>query len=202
VDSSRGSGDDRLSYTYVRELRNASAFRQFAAVFLRCAHLGLFSRRSNCRGAHFPDLAAANRVRGYLGETGIGILTRMIGLLLTAIAVQFMLDGLANIGLVKARPEERVGVPAYLDSKNPYVRVLHLMIRRGERGEDEPGRRTSKGDCKVGHRLLATDDGTHAGLVRQVRFSPERWGSLREPCTFLRFWPSWRLPPNFSVASG
>jgi multiple antibiotic resistance protein len=46
-------------------------------------------------------LAAADRVRGYLGETGIGILTRMMGLLLTAIAIQFMLNGLTDIGLVK-----------------------------------------------------------------------------------------------------
>jgi multiple antibiotic resistance protein len=46
-------------------------------------------------------LAAADRVRGYLGETGIRILTRLMGLLLTAIAVQFMLNGLTDIGLVK-----------------------------------------------------------------------------------------------------
>ena len=46
-------------------------------------------------------LAGADRVRGYLGETGIRILTRLMGLLLTAIAVQFMLNGLADIGLVK-----------------------------------------------------------------------------------------------------
>jgi small neutral amino acid transporter SnatA (MarC family) len=35
------------------------------------------------------------------GETGIRVLTRMMGLLLTAIAVQFMLNGLTDIGLVK-----------------------------------------------------------------------------------------------------
>lgn len=46
-------------------------------------------------------LAAADRVRDYLGETGIGILTRLMGLLLTAIAVQFILNGLTDIGLVK-----------------------------------------------------------------------------------------------------
>ena len=46
-------------------------------------------------------LAAADRVRGYLGETGIRILTRMMGLLLTAIAIQFMLNGLTDIGLIK-----------------------------------------------------------------------------------------------------
>ena len=46
--------------------------------------------------------AAADRVRGYLGETGTRVLTRMMGLLLTAIAVQFMLNGLTDIGLVKS----------------------------------------------------------------------------------------------------
>jgi multiple antibiotic resistance protein len=47
-------------------------------------------------------LAGADRVRRYLGETGIRILTRMMGLMLTAIAVQFMLNGLADVGLVKS----------------------------------------------------------------------------------------------------
>ena len=46
-------------------------------------------------------LAGADRVRGYLGETGIRILTRLMGLMLTAIAVQFMLNGLGDVGLVK-----------------------------------------------------------------------------------------------------
>jgi multiple antibiotic resistance protein len=49
-------------------------------------------------------LAAADRVRVYLGETGIRILTRMMGLLLTAIAIQFMLNGLTDIGLIKRSP--------------------------------------------------------------------------------------------------
>jgi multiple antibiotic resistance protein len=49
-------------------------------------------------------LAAADRVRGYLGETGIRILTRMMGLLLTAIAIQFMLNGLTDIGVIKRLP--------------------------------------------------------------------------------------------------
>jgi len=47
-------------------------------------------------------LSGADRVRGYLGETGIRILTRMMGLLLTAIAVQFILNGLGDIGLAKS----------------------------------------------------------------------------------------------------
>jgi multiple antibiotic resistance protein len=49
----------------------------------------------------FWILAAADSVRGHLGETGIRILTRMMGLLLTAIAVQFMLNGLTDVGLLK-----------------------------------------------------------------------------------------------------
>jgi len=54
--------------------------------------------------ASYLTLAAADRVRVYLGETGIRILTRMMGLLLTAIAIQFMLNGLTDIGLIKRSP--------------------------------------------------------------------------------------------------
>lgn len=46
----------------------------------------------------FLILAAADRVSSYLHETGIRILTRMMGLLLTAIAVQFVLNGLKDAG--------------------------------------------------------------------------------------------------------
>jgi multiple antibiotic resistance protein len=48
----------------------------------------------------FLVLAAADRVSSYLHETGIRILTRMMGLLLTAIAVQFVLNGLKDAGLL------------------------------------------------------------------------------------------------------
>jgi multiple antibiotic resistance protein len=51
--------------------------------------------------ASYWILAGADRVRGYLGETGIRILTRMMGLLLTAIAVQFILNGLQDVGMVR-----------------------------------------------------------------------------------------------------
>jgi multiple antibiotic resistance protein len=44
-------------------------------------------------------LAAADRVGAYLHETGIRILSRLMGLLLTAIAVQFILDGLRGVGM-------------------------------------------------------------------------------------------------------
>lgn len=50
--------------------------------------------------ASFLILSAAERVRRFLGETGIRILMRLMGLLLTAIAVQFIVNGLADLGIV------------------------------------------------------------------------------------------------------
>jgi multiple antibiotic resistance protein len=52
-------------------------------------------------GVSFLVLEAADRVSSYLHETGIRILTRMMGLLLTAIAVQFVLNGLKDAGFVR-----------------------------------------------------------------------------------------------------
>src|ERR1700722_14656298 len=46
-------------------------------------------------------LSGADRVRGYLGETGIRILMRLMGLLLVALAVQFVANGLTDFGLLK-----------------------------------------------------------------------------------------------------
>jgi len=51
--------------------------------------------------ASFLILSAAERVRKFLGETGIRILMRLMGLLLTAIAVQFIVNGLAGLGVVE-----------------------------------------------------------------------------------------------------
>jgi len=48
----------------------------------------------------FWVLAAADRVGRYLGETGIRIMTRLMGLLLTALAVQFIINGFADLGMV------------------------------------------------------------------------------------------------------
>jgi multiple antibiotic resistance protein len=45
-------------------------------------------------------LAGADRVRGYLGETGIRILMRLMGLILVAIAVQFVVNGLTDLGVI------------------------------------------------------------------------------------------------------
>jgi len=49
--------------------------------------------------ASYLVLSAADRVRQFLGETGIRILMRLMGLLLTAIAVQFIVNGLADSGV-------------------------------------------------------------------------------------------------------
>ena len=49
----------------------------------------------------FLTLAAADWVSSHFHETGIRILSRMMGLLLTAIAVQFVLNGLRDVGLVR-----------------------------------------------------------------------------------------------------
>ncbi len=50
--------------------------------------------------ASFLILSAADRVRQFMGETGIRILMRLMGLLLTAIAVQFIVNGLIGLGIV------------------------------------------------------------------------------------------------------
>lgn len=54
--------------------------------------------------ASYYLLAGANRVRKYLGETGIRILMRLMGLVLTAIAVQFVVNGISDLGWVPAAP--------------------------------------------------------------------------------------------------
>ncbi|HVP63475.1 MAG TPA: MarC family protein, partial [candidate division Zixibacteria bacterium] len=50
--------------------------------------------------ASYLILSSADRVRKRLGETGIRIMMRMMGLLLTALAVQFVINGLAGMGVV------------------------------------------------------------------------------------------------------
>jgi multiple antibiotic resistance protein len=39
-------------------------------------------------------------VRGIMGESGIRILVRIMGLLLVALAVQFFINGLTDLGLI------------------------------------------------------------------------------------------------------
>jgi multiple antibiotic resistance protein len=45
-------------------------------------------------------LAGAGRVRGVLGETGIRILIRIMGLLLVALAMQLFVNGLTDLGII------------------------------------------------------------------------------------------------------
>ncbi len=45
-------------------------------------------------------LASAGRVRGVLGETGIRILVRIMGLLLVALAMQYFVNGLTDLGII------------------------------------------------------------------------------------------------------
>ncbi len=52
-------------------------------------------------------LASADRVRDRLGEVGIRILMRLMGLVLTAIAVQFIINGLIDLGVVQPQPTLR-----------------------------------------------------------------------------------------------
>ncbi|HYP08845.1 MAG TPA: MarC family protein [Bryobacteraceae bacterium] len=54
--------------------------------------------------ASYYILASADRVRGRLGEVGIRILMRLMGLVLTAIAVQFMINGIADLGVLPQAP--------------------------------------------------------------------------------------------------
>jgi len=50
--------------------------------------------------ASYWVLAGADRVRRVLGETGIRILVRIMGLLLVALAMQFFVNGLTDLGIV------------------------------------------------------------------------------------------------------
>jgi multiple antibiotic resistance protein len=45
-------------------------------------------------------LAGASQVRQFMGETGIRILVRIMGLLLVALAMQFFVNGLTDLGLI------------------------------------------------------------------------------------------------------
>jgi multiple antibiotic resistance protein len=48
-------------------------------------------------------LVGADRIRRLMGDTGIRILVRIMGLLLVALAVQFFVNGLTDLGVI-ARP--------------------------------------------------------------------------------------------------
>jgi multiple antibiotic resistance protein len=53
--------------------------------------------------ASYAVLAAADRVRKYLGQTGIRIMMRFMGLLLMGVAIQFILNGFTDVGLIHQR---------------------------------------------------------------------------------------------------
>ena len=50
----------------------------------------------------------ADRIRRFLGETGIRILVRIMGLLLVALAVQFFVNGLTDLGVIQSTRENDV----------------------------------------------------------------------------------------------
>jgi multiple antibiotic resistance protein len=50
--------------------------------------------------ASYWVLAGADRVRAVMGETGIRILVRIMGLLLVALAMQFFVNGLTDLGII------------------------------------------------------------------------------------------------------
>jgi multiple antibiotic resistance protein len=50
--------------------------------------------------AAYYILAGADRVRAVLGETGIRVLMRLMGLVLTAIAVQFVINALVDLKVI------------------------------------------------------------------------------------------------------
>jgi multiple antibiotic resistance protein len=64
-------------------------------------HVVIYATIILTAAASYMVLAGADRVRRYMGETGIRILMRLMGLLLVALAVQFVANGLIDFGLLK-----------------------------------------------------------------------------------------------------
>ena len=50
--------------------------------------------------ASYGVLVGADRIRKLMGDTGIRILVRIMGLLLVALAVQFFVNGLTDLGVI------------------------------------------------------------------------------------------------------
>ena len=57
-------------------------------------------RLGNDTGRGTTLLVGADRIRRVMGDTGIRILVRIMGLLLVALAVQFFVNGLTDLGVI------------------------------------------------------------------------------------------------------
>lgn len=73
-------------------MANAQSAPRAAAVFAAVVVTAL---------ASYFALAGADKVRRHVSDTAIHILTRIMGMLLTALAVQFIVTGLGDLGLAK-----------------------------------------------------------------------------------------------------
>lgn len=62
--------------------------------------LAILSSIAITAAVSFGVLSGADRVRKLLGETGIRILVRIMGLLLVALAMQFFVNGLTDLGVI------------------------------------------------------------------------------------------------------
>jgi len=67
--------------------------------------VAIFSAILITAGVCYLVLGNSDRVARVLGDTGIRILVRIMGLLLVALAVQYFVNGLADLGVI-ARPSE------------------------------------------------------------------------------------------------
>ena len=92
----------------------------------------LTATRNLVNSGLLPPIAS---LAGYLGETGIRVLTRMMGLLLMAMAVQFMLNGLTDIGLVKEFAVRAYGGAWLISRPQHGVAVDAPEVQRRLRGE-------------------------------------------------------------------
>lgn len=71
----------------------SSAFPTFTGTMLLLAILAI------CLGITFIVLVLAERIDRFLGETGRSILTRLLGVILAALAVQFVADGVKALAI-------------------------------------------------------------------------------------------------------
>jgi multiple antibiotic resistance protein len=63
-------------------------------------HVVVYSAIAVTAGISYCALLGAARVQRYLGETGMNILSRLMGLLLMALGVQFFVNGLTDLGVI------------------------------------------------------------------------------------------------------